>query len=340
MMTESKAKPKAKGTSRASKPRKSAAKSKSPSKPGAKAKRGASETKPTKVRAGAPASRLIDQRNRDLGDWREQSLARMRALILEADPEMIEERKWKKPSNSMAGVPVWSHHGIVCTGETYKKVVKLTFARGASLPDPSRLFNSSLEGNTRRAIDIHEGEKVDAGAFKALVKAAVAKNGSPAKKAKPGAKAAKPMNVRKGEKVAVVLLSGGNPQIAKADGDAPVQAYIAAMPGWKRDRGKRLDALIVRSVPNVRKAVRWNSPFYGIEGPGSVGSGWFLSFHVLTHYVKVTFFSGMSLRPVPPGGTVKSKDARWIDIYEGNELDEAQLATWVKQAAALPGWVP
>ncbi len=109
----------------------------------------------------------------------------------------------------------------------------------------------------------------------------------------------KPIKVRKGEKV-VVLLSGGNPQIAKADGDAPVQAYIAAMPGWKRDLGKRLDALIVRNVPNVRKAVKWNSPFYGIEG-----QGWFLSFHVFTHYVKVTFFRGTSLRPVPPGGTAQ-----------------------------------
>jgi hypothetical protein len=154
-----KAKPKAKGTSRASKPRKSATKSKSP-----------------------PASRLIDQRIRDLGGWRGETLARMRALILEADPEMIEERKWRKPSNAMAGVPVWSHHGIVCTGEAYTKVVKLTFARGARTPDPSRLFNSSLEGNTRRAIDIREGEKVDAGAFKALVKAAVAQNRPPAKK--------------------------------------------------------------------------------------------------------------------------------------------------------------
>jgi hypothetical protein len=106
----------------------------------------------------------------------------MRALILEAEPQMVEERKWRKPSNAMAGVPVWSHNGIVCTGETYKQVVKLTFARGASLPDPSRLFNSSLEGGTRRAIDIHEGEMVDAGAFKKLVKAAVAQNGAPAKK--------------------------------------------------------------------------------------------------------------------------------------------------------------
>ena len=118
----------------------------------------------------------------DLGGWREETLARMRALILEADPEMIEERKWRKASNGMAGVPVWSHNGIVCTGETYAKVVKLTFARGASIPDPSRLFNSSLEGNMRRAIDIHEGEKVDARAFKALLKAAVAQNDPPAKK--------------------------------------------------------------------------------------------------------------------------------------------------------------
>jgi len=157
-----KAKPKAKGTSRASKSHTSATKSKSPPKAGAKAD-------------GDDASRLIDQRIRDLGGWRGETLARMRALILEADPEMTEEWKWR-------GTPVWSHHGIVCTGETYTKVVKHTFARGAKLPDPSRLFNSSLEGNTRRAIDIHEGETVDAGAFKALIKAAVAENGPPSKK--------------------------------------------------------------------------------------------------------------------------------------------------------------
>jgi hypothetical protein len=116
------------------------------------------------------------------GDWRDETLARMRALILEADPAMIEERKWKKPSNGMAGVPVWSHNGMVCTGEIYKNVVKLTFAHGASLPDPAGLFNASLEGNARRAIDIHEGEAIDARAFKALVKAAVAENGPPKKK--------------------------------------------------------------------------------------------------------------------------------------------------------------
>jgi len=130
----------------------------------------------------AKSASHIDQRIRALRDWREDTLDRMRVLIFEAAPEMIEERKWKKPSNAMAGVPVWSHNGIVCTGETYSKVVKLTFANGASLRDPARLFNSSLAGNTRRAIDIHEGEKVDARSFKALVKAAVARNGSPVKK--------------------------------------------------------------------------------------------------------------------------------------------------------------
>ncbi len=269
--------------------------------------------------AGKPASRLVDRRILDLGDWREETLARMRALILQADPEMIEERKWRKPSNAMAGVPVWSHHGIVCTGETYTKVVKLTVAHGARISDPSRLFNGSLDGHTRRAIDIHEGKKVAAGAFKALVKAAVAQNGPPA--------------TARAKAKAVTLLTGGNPQIAKADGDAPVQAYIAAMSGWKRDLGEGLDALIVRNVPNVRKAVKWNSPFYGIEG-----QGWFLSFHVFTLDVKVAFFRGRSLRPVPPGAS-KGKDTRYLDIREGDELDEAQMATWVKQAAA-PGWAP
>ena len=129
-------------------------------------------------------------------------------------------------------------------------------------------------------------------------------------------------------------LAGGNPQVAKAEGDAPVQAYVAAMPGWKRDVGRRLDALIVRTVPAVRKAVKWNSPFYGVEG-----KGWFLSFHVFTRYVKVTFFRGTSLRPVPPGES-KHKEVRYLDIHEDGPLDEAQLATWIRQAAALPGWVP
>src|SRR6202045_1691444 len=127
------------------------------------------------------------------------------------------------------------------------------------------------------------------------------------------------------------LLAGGNPQIAKADGDAPVQAYIAAMPGWKRDVGRRLDVLIVRTVPGVRKAVKWNSPLYGVEG-----RGWFLGVHCFTNYVKVAFFRGTSLRPVPPGPS-KSKDTRYLDIHEGDQFDEAQLADWVKQASQLPG---
>jgi len=129
----------------------------------------------------------------------------------------------------------------------------------------------------------------------------------------------------------VVLLSGGNPQIAKADGDAPVQAYIAAMPDWKSDVGRRLDELIVRTVPNARKAVRWNSPWYGIEG-----QGWFLSTHVFTRYVKVTFLNGASLQPEPPGSG-KDPDARWLDIHEDG-FDEEQMEEWVRQSAALPGW--
>ncbi len=159
----------------------------------------------------------------------------------------------------------------------------------------------------------------------------------PVRKAKPKARAtaskraASTSRPKAGtKKKAVVLLSGGNPQIAKGYGDAPVQAYVAAIPGWKRAVGKRLDALIEQTVPNVHKAVKWNSPFYGIEG-----KGWFVSFHVFTNYVKVTFFRGTSLRPVPPGPS-KTKETRYVDIHEG-ELDETQLKAWVKQAAALPG---
>jgi hypothetical protein len=129
-----------------------------------------------------------------------------------------------------------------------------------------------------------------------------------------------------------VLLSGGNPQIAKGDGDAPVQAYIAAMPGWKRDIGLQLDALVVRTVPGVRKAVKWNTPFYGLEEQG----GWFLAFHCCTRYVKVTFFRGASLRPVPSGES-RHKEVRYLDVYENAPLDEAQFVAWVQQASRLPG---
>jgi hypothetical protein len=297
-----------KGTPRVRKPRKSA------TGPSSQAR---NKVKPPRRQAASqPAWRQIDQRIRELGGWRAATLARMRAWILAADSTITEECKWM-------GTPVWSRDGIVCTGEAYAKVVKLTFARGASIADPERLFNSSLAGNTRRAIDIHEGEQVDAAAFTALVQAAVARNGSSPKPAKPPARAAKPVH----------LLSGGNPQIAMADGDAPVQAYIAAMPGWKSEVGRRLDALITRTVPGVQKAVKWNSPFYGVAG-----QGWFLAMHTFARYVKVTFFRGTSLCPLPPGAS-KVQCTRYYDIREG-ALDEAQLAIWVNQAAALPGWIP
>jgi hypothetical protein len=142
-----------------------------------------------------------------------------------------------------------------------------------------------------------------------------------AKRSKPKGAAAKP-----------VLLAGGNPQIAKGDGDAPLQAYIAAMPGWKSGVGRRLDALIARTVPGVRKAVKWNSPFYGVEG-----QGWFLDFHCFTKYVKVGFFRGASLRPAPPGKS-KLKGVRYLDIHEDDQLDERQMASWIRQAASIPGW--
>jgi len=128
------------------------------------------------------------------------------------------------------------------------------------------------------------------------------------------------------------LLSGGNPQIAKDDGDAPVQAYIAAMPGWKRDVGRQLDALITQAVPGVRKAVRWNSPFYGVEG-----KGWFLGMHCVTKYVKVAFFEGALLRPLPPVVSVQPK-VRYVHVHEGDTINERQFTAWVKQASRLPGW--
>ena len=149
---------------------------------------------------------------------------------------------------------------------------------------------------------------------------------------KKSAKVAKKATAKRiAAKPAVKLLSGGNPQLAKGYGDAPVKDYIAAMPGWKSDVGRRLDALIERTVPNVHKAVKWNSPFYGIEE-----GVWFLGIHCFAKYIKVAFFRGAALRPVPPG-TSKQKDVRYFDIHENDELDEAQLAAWVKQASQLPG---
>lgn len=144
------------------------------------------------------------------------------------------------------------------------------------------------------------------------------------------AKAAKKANGKRVD-AQPALLSGGNPQIAKADGDAPVQAYIAAMPGWKHDVGRRFDEIIVRTVPKVQKAVKWNTPFYGMEG-----QGWFLGFHCITKYVKVAFFRGTSLRPLPPVES-KQKEVRYFHIHEDDVFDETQFADWVKQASQLPG---
>ena len=154
-------------------------------------------------------------------------------------------------------------------------------------------------------------------------------SGKPAKPRKPAQASTVASSETAGQKPK--LLSGVNPQIPKGDGDAPVQAYISAMPGWKSEVGRRLDDLIVRNVPGVRKAVRWNSPFYGLEG-----QGWFVSYHVLTRYVRVTFLNGSSLSPIPSGAG-KDEDSRWHDVYEG-ELDEERMEAWIRQSAALPGW--
>jgi hypothetical protein len=276
------------------------------------------------------ASERIDARIRELRDWRGETLARIRRLIRQADPDVTEEWKWR-------GVPVWSHDGMLCTGESYKNKVKVTFAKGAALEDPVGLFNASLEGNTRRAIDLHEGDELDEQAFTALVRSAADLNASSAKREQTARPDKRSSATKGGEPSGTQqpkLLSGGNPQIPKGDGDAPVQAYLDAMPGWKRDAGHRLDALIVRTVPNVAKAVRWNSPFYGVEG-----RGWFLSFHCFTKYIKVAFFRGASLDPLPPVDS-KDENTRYFHIHEDEDIDEELVAGWIEQASALPGWVP
>ena len=153
----------------------------------------------------------------------------------------------------------------------------------------------------------------------------------PSKKPVKAAKAAKPKKSPAKQSAKPKLLSGDNPQIAKGYGDAPVQAYIAAIPGWKQDLAHRIDALIVRAVPKTQKAVKWNSPFYGMDD-----KHWFMSFHCFARYIKVAFFRGVSLNPMPPG-TSKQKDVRYLDVHEDDELDEAQFIAWVKQASKLPG---
>ncbi|MBM3660797.1 MAG: DUF1801 domain-containing protein [Actinobacteria bacterium] len=265
----------------------------------------------------SPAA-LIDARIAELGDWRGATLARARELIHRAVPDVVETWKWR-------GVPTWEHGGILCTGETYRDKVKLTFAKGASLDDPTGLFNAGLDGNVRRAVDLHEGDRLPARPFTALVRAAAARNASA------GGGTAKSAG-RGTAKSAPTLLAGGNPQIAKGYGDEPVAAFVDALSGWKQEVTRRIDAVVTKAVPRARKAVKWNSPMYGIPG-----QGWILNVHVFTRSVKVTFFQGASLDPEPPG---RGKDpaARWIDVREG-ALDEPQLARWAKQAAKLPGWL-
>jgi hypothetical protein len=205
---------------------------------------------------------------------------------------------------SISGVNVMANK---TSRKSAKVAMKASAKRVAAAAKPERsVAKSSARKPTKTATK-------ELPAQHAVPKATATKSKSPAVAAKP------------------TLLAGGNPQIAKADGDAPVQAYIAAMPGWKRDVGRRLDALVVSTVSGVRKAVKWNSPFYGVEG-----QGWFLSLHCFTKYVKVAFFRGTSLRPLPPGQS-KHKDVRYLDIHEDDQIDEAQFAAWVKQASQLPG---
>lgn len=256
----------------------------------------------------------INARIAEMGDWRGQRLADFRALIHEAEPDVTEELQGK-------GTIGWTYNGVFAVGDAHKDKVKLTFHSGATLRDANNLFNARPGEDKSRTINSFETDEIDGASFKRLVRAAVSYNTKQIlSKAKGGMLDGKP-----------VLLSGGNPQIPKSDGDAPVQAYIAAIPRWKRDLARRLDEIVVGNVPEVRKAMRWNSPFYGIKG-----QGWFVSYHVFSRYIKVTFLNGALLDPVPPGGG-KDPDSRWIDIYEG-KLDEEQMAEWVRQSAALPGW--
>lgn len=248
----------------------------------------------------AEPSELIDQHVEELGDWRGDVLTRVRALVHHAAPDVTEAWKWR-------GVPTWELDRTICTGETYADKVKLTFTHGASLDDPSGLFNASLDGGVRRAIDLHEGDELDGRAFVALVREAA---GLPR------------------------LLSGENPQVPKGDGPEALQGYLDAMPGWKREVGRHLHGLVVASVPDVEQAVRWNSPFYGVEG-----HGWIISFHCITKYIKVTFFSGAELEPPPPE-TSKEEAVRYLHVHEDEAIDDAQVTSWIAQASRIDGWIP
>lgn len=240
-------------------------------------------------------------------------LRKVRATIRKAAPRAEETLSYRMPAFTLDGPLVYfaaftNHIGFYPPVRNDPRLSAKT----------ARYANE--KGNLRFPLD----EPIPYTLITQLVKARVRDNQARAASRKK--RAVGPRQVKR----QTVLLAGGNPQIAKADGDAPVQAYIDAIPGWKRETARRLDALVTRAVPGVHKAVRWNSPMYGVKD-----RGWFLSFHVFTRYVKVTFFKGTSLRPVPPGGT--GKDSRWVDLHEG-DFDETQLRQWIRQAAAIPGW--
>ena len=269
-----------------------------------------------------PAKKAAARTKRGPGDWRDETLARVRALILEADPEMIEERKWRKPSNGMAGVPVWSHNGIVCTGETYKKRREADVRQGGLAPGPDAALQFQ-PGRQHAQGDRHSRRGEDR---RGRVQGARARRrwpgmSLPAKKAKPGRAVQSRWS-----------LSGGNPQIAKADGDAPVQAFIAAMPGWKRDVGRRLDALIVRTVPERAQGRAVEHALLRHRGPAA-GSSASIASRSTSRWRSSAARRCVRSHPVES----KQKDVRYLHIYEDDQLDEKLVASWIKQASELPG---
>jgi hypothetical protein len=276
-------------------------------------------SKTSKTTKGESPSKLIDARIEALGDWRGKTLSRARALIKQADPEVVEEWKW--------GVPVWSHDGLICTGETYKSAVKLTFAKGASLKDPSGLFNSSLGGNTRRAIDLHEGDKIDAGAFRTLIRAAVILNWSGVKAT---SKPRKPGTANK----------------AAADGHAAIEDWIKRWTSKKGSAGgadeemrrivQRVDDLVRRTIPGLHYAIKWRNPFYGLPE-----QGWIIAVAPYTSHVTVTFFGGADFDPPPPHdpGTPTVERARYVRLKTLAEAQGPMMRKWIERAGRVPGWV-
>ncbi len=268
---------------------------------------------------GQSASELISNRIAELGDWRGETLGRMRKLIKEADPDVVEEWKWM-------GTPVWSHDGIICTGESYKNVVKLTFSKGASLMDPARLFNSSLDGNVRRAIDIHEGDTVDASAFKALVRQAVALNSSGKSKAS--------------KRATTTMKKSKSGSKEGEEGDSPAQlidARIKELSDWRGETLARVRALIREADPDVVEEVKWRKPSNMLGVPVWEHDGIICTGETYRDKVKLTFVRGASLDD-PSGlfnSSLEGNVRRAIDIREGDKIDEKALKALIRAAAAL-----